>query len=1165
MAGADDAVTGPLGSSVKLPLAIVRKIDALCDDYGEALLRGSSVAPDDYLPQIPAPYRGALLDALVGVELDYWESHGADDPQAVVLARHPALEAKILATSHYATIADLSAGSLGRGRSVPEESSQQGLSIRCPHCRQRFAVDAETQLDDVVCSRCGSTIPLLDEQDRTDVVAPERTLGHFRLIEQIGVGSFGAVWRARDLELDRDVALKIPRKGQLDAEERRLFFREARAAAQLNHPHIVGVHEVGFDEETLFIVGDLIRGQTLSARLKEGALPVAEAVGLCATVAGALEHAHQQGVVHRDLKPQNVMLDAEGAAHIMDFGLAKRVTGDATMTLQGRLVGTPAYMAPEQANFEATPVDARSDVYGLGVILFQLLTGQLPFRGSTPAILQQVVSIDAPDPRSLKPSVPRDLAAICTKCLRKEPAARYQSAAELEEDLLRYLRGEPVAARVLSPLERYWRRGLGRHRQVDLRLAGAGLLVALLVGLGSYIWIRRLDEQARDASRRAATQAASLASLEYVNQITEAYTAYEKGWNGQTQRMLAAAKQRFFADEPPDFAWRLLNQLSRPPEPQLLGVHPGGANELEVFPDGRRMASVGGDGLVRIWHIEARQLLKSYDFGEALPEMDLATGGMHAVAVSPDGRYLAAGADVVGLVDLEKDDEIRPLFHADYNVEALQFAPDSQRLAATVRYEEIVLLDVHGAILKRLESYTRGNALEYLPQHKWWVGTHAVRPKAESVFLALNDDFSPVDTADSRLPVSLVYPRFIRSAPSGRWLVIGSSSLHHLKIVDTTGESPSLLTPEYRDRPSDAAWAPDSRTLAIGYDNGFLKCHRVEQLPGGEYVLSQDATTFVASDTNLRSVRFVDRETVATAAADGKILLWKPFERSGRTPVKTASMSPRSARFSPAGDLLAAVSNSGNIVEVYDGYEGNPIAELQVTSPEHCVWSADGQSLLCLTSHSNQLTFYDWKLNLKRRIEASQLIHHVACSPVDGYFATVDQDEAIVYSLESATPVERSPLEETGRQVVFSPDGRSLAYGGADPLLSISRIGAFEDALRLPSSSSVESLAWSPDGSVLASGHVDGVIRLWNVADGKLLKELVGHRAFVTMLHFCQDNNTLISSCGVDGTRVWLTDWGRCVGLIPNVLRDVSADDRQVVISYGPNVASRIYLETLAP
>ena len=383
------------------------------------------------------------------------------------------------------------------------------VEVYCPHCAKAVEACADSTLRNLACPNCNRRFSLISE-----TIPQACSLGRFDLVEEVGSGGFGSVWRARDRELGRNVAVKLAHRDRVSAIEAEDLFHEARATAKLNHPGIVRVLEVGLEDGRAYIVTEYVDGPDLADWMETRPVGPREAAQLCIKIAEALEHAHEAGIVHRDLKPSNILVGSNGEPYLVDFGLAKRAPTEASLSLDGRVLGTPAYMAPEQARGESHDTDHRADVYSLGVILFELLTGDRPFRGNLSSLLHQVMEHDAPSPRTLNSSVPRELDSICLKCLQKDRRLRYDSAGELADDLQRFLDGKPIQARPVTAATRVWR----WCRRNPLLTTVIALLIGLLLALGvvgplvavQQRALARKHEQERNRAERAQTQATEI-------------------------------------------------------------------------------------------------------------------------------------------------------------------------------------------------------------------------------------------------------------------------------------------------------------------------------------------------------------------------------------------------------------------------------------------------------------------------------------------------------------------------------------------------------------------------------------------------------------------------------------------------------------------------------
>ena len=363
----------------------------------------------------------------------------------------------------------------------------------CPVCNSPLPPDAPAGLCPVCLLKTDPSAKLpakgpSGEAGSTLTISPEafvrvRYFGDYELQEEIARGGMGVVWKARQASLNRIVALKMILAGKLAGEaEVQRFHREAEAAANLQHPNIVAIHEVGEHDGQHYYSMDYVEGRDLGALVREsGPLLPARAAEWLKTIAEAVHFAHQRGTLHRDLKPQNVLLDAAGVLRITDFGLAKLIESDDSLTQTGAAMGSPSYMPPEQAAGHFDQVGPQSDVYGLGAILYELLTAQPPFRAETAmATIRQVIESDPIAPRKINSGVPPDLETICLKCLEKNPARRYPSARALAEDVGRFLKQEPIQALPVSPI-RKTENWLRRHPWT--LMTAASLLSMFLLGL----------------------------------------------------------------------------------------------------------------------------------------------------------------------------------------------------------------------------------------------------------------------------------------------------------------------------------------------------------------------------------------------------------------------------------------------------------------------------------------------------------------------------------------------------------------------------------------------------------------------------------------------------------------------------------------------------------
>jgi serine/threonine-protein kinase len=456
-----------------LPLDDRRQIDAACDRF-EAAWRGGE-RPDlaAFLAGAEGDARQDLFEELLALDREFRRAAGELPDDGWYRERFPEFR-------------DVIEDTFARSGSDP-------LTIRARRLRDTDATRIRTEGEPVWPGPVEDTFGALHAAG-------------YEVVEELGRGGMGVVYRAYQVALNRHVALKVIRSAGFASEaERRRFQSEAEAVAQLDHPHIIPVFEVGESRGLHYFSMRLISGSSLDKRRDGYARDVRAAAGLVATVAEAIQHAHQRGILHRDLKPANILVDDRGEPYVTDFGLARRVESDGDLTQTGVIVGTPSYMSPEQTTGGKGTLTTATDVYGLGAILYALLTGRAPHAGSSFVETLDLIREVMPEPPSkLNPRVPRDLNIICLKCLEKDPRRRYASAQDLAEDLRRWLSGEPIGARPVGPSTRAW---MWCRRHPLPAALGMLLAFSLLVGFAGVTW------KWRQADRERSNTAASLEFL----------------------------------------------------------------------------------------------------------------------------------------------------------------------------------------------------------------------------------------------------------------------------------------------------------------------------------------------------------------------------------------------------------------------------------------------------------------------------------------------------------------------------------------------------------------------------------------------------------------------------------------------------------------------------
>ena len=988
----------------------------------------------------------------------------------------------------------------------------------------------------------GVTIPAADSgEPSTDRPSGTtiRYFGDYEIREVLGRGGMGVVYQARQVSLNRPVALKMLRAGVLAGDdELRRFQNEAEAVALLDHPAIVPIYEIGEDDGQKYFSMKLFRGGSLAERLETYRDDPKAAASLLVEVAEAVFHAHTRGILHRDLKPANILIDAEGHGQITDFGLAKRVEADAEMTASGAILGTPAYMAPEQATGRRGAITTATDVYGLGSVLYALLTGKAPFAGDSVIDILTMVKEQPPvPPRKLNARVPRDLEVICLKCLEKDPRRRYLTAQAVAEDLRASLENRPILARPAGLLERSvkW----ARRRPAIAALSALVVLVSLL-GIGGILAQWRESVLARQAAvekARAEAEARAEATHLAANLQRQTYSLAlslaQREWEGaniaQVQRLLDLCAPRLRRWE-----WDRLRHLCHLDERTIPAPGNHAFNDyLSWSPDGTRLVGKsdfperpdGGRGSVYNENAQILDMVHEDRRAILVPMVDKAAWGPLG---QPLFVYKLGGTDHVTDESLESVDigtgaatRLWSLPVENLSVLDVAWSPDGRRVAVSRSIET-------GSNLRVWDARS-GQGERVLTGHKEQVPAVAWSPDSKRLASASEDGTIRVwdpDTGTSELTLTGHTSTVCAVAWSldGNRLASGSEDQTARTWDARTGRMVALLS-GHGGTVNDLAWRPDGSSVATAGDDRVVRLWD----PGTGKPM---AILRGHADRVFRLAWKPDGSRLASSSDDQTIKVWDP-SRSGETlDLDDHPAEVHVVTWSP-DNRLVATGGDDPIVRIWDAHTGRLILKFEghADSVYALAFSPDGKRL---ATASIDGTARIWNVATGARVSTfakhEQQVYAAAWSP-DSHLVATGGSDRILRIWDPVTGTERLSVQATAdpdrgniNGVAWSPDGLriALALSRPDNMVLVLDPSTGRTLRKLAGHNhAVNTVAWSHDSRFLASSSYDKTCQVWNAAAGTLRATLVGHGGFVYSAVWNHDG-TRLATAGADGViKIW--------------------------------------------
>jgi len=993
------------------------------------------------------------------------------------------------------------------------------------------------------------------------IEGPGTAIGRYELLELIGEGGMGLVYLAEQKEpVKRRVALKIIKPGMDSKQVIARFEAERQALALLDHPNIAHI----FDADTTetgrpYFVMEYVKGMSITRYCDERKLNIEQRLRLFEQVCEAVHHAHQKGIIHRDIKPSNILVSVHGdraVPKIIDFGIAKAITQPLTdktfVTFQGQLLGTPEYMSPEQVDLATQDIDTRSDIYSLGVVLYELLAGVLPFERESFeragfAEIQQMVREQEPASPSIRLThlgekaktiaasrgtqvialarrLHRELEWIPLKAMRKDRCRRYKSASEMADDTRNYLDGNPLIAgpeTAIYRMEKFVHKHAGSVATVAL--VAVAILLGLLISTAMYIRAEQARER-ESAARTQAQQSEKIAQEQrtvaeqqrklaeqraedlrrtlYVNSIQLADAKYREGNARQVRSLLDSCPEDLRGWE-----WERLNYI-RDESISSLHTHKDRLRRVILSPEGNRIITAGDkDNTIKVWDLAT---------GEEFKRLQGHENVINALAVSPEGRHIASGSDdkTIKLWDAQTGAEVMTLRGHQAPVWALAFSPDGKQIASG-SYSNDATIILWDAQTGAKQITLRGHGAE--------IYALAFSPDGKRIVSGSGDDTIKVWDAQMGAEVTTLmehdgWVRSVAFSPDGKRIVSGSQD-RTIKVWDS--ETGTLLsTIRGHDGPVlSANFSPDGEMIASGGGDNTV---RVWDADSG-----QELKTFHGHDWNVAYVAFrPDGKHLISASMDGTVKIWDMMIDRESWKFYGHRHHVISIAFSPDGRQIVSGS-ADSTVKLWDGQTGQPIRTMR----DHGlgIWSVafspDGKRIV--SGSLQPMVARVWDTSTGAELLALRghkgEVRCVAFSPDGKHIVSGSTDKTVkLWSASSGSEIMTfRGHKDIVRSVAFSPDGKHIISGSYDKTIRIWDATSGAEVMTFQAHTDyILSVCFSPDGKRIASASRDRTVKVWDAETGGELMNLA-HPDGVYSAAFSPDGRRIVTGCRDGRVRLW--------------------------------------------